>query len=133
MRPRASCPNDRLPRTPSAQQSAISKNTPFLKRAPLPALPVPCHLWTLRSVREQRSKEKGENADEDDDGFHKSRIFFAEVGSESDSPEEPDKKRPISGNQQIQVGTKHNFHGLKSVNSILAVRLISSFVLDMQV
>ena len=37
------------------------------------------------------------------------------MGGENNSPEKPNKKRPISGNQQIQFGTKHDFHGLKSV------------------
>lgn len=46
--------------------------------------------------------------------FYKSKIFFCR-GEERNCPEKPNKKRPISGNQKIQFGTKHNFHGLKSV------------------
>lgn len=47
--------------------------------------------------------------------FTRAKYSSAEMGSESNSLEKPSKKRPISGNQQIQFGTKHNFHGLKSV------------------
>ena len=48
--------------------------------------------------------------------FHVSKIsFWGERGCESHSLEKPSKKRPISGDQQIQFGTKHNFHGSKSV------------------
>lgn len=39
---------------------------------------------------------------------------FSCSDGELDNPEKPDKERPISGDQQIQFGTKHNFHGLKS-------------------
>lgn len=45
--------------------------------------------------------------------LYKSKIFL-EVGRVT-VQRSPIKKRPISGNQQIQFGTKHNFHGLKSV------------------
>lgn len=40
--------------------------------------------------------------------------FSPAVMGDWNNPEKPDKERPISGDQQIQFGTKHNFHGLKS-------------------
>lgn len=46
-------------------------------------------------------------------GFTRADFSPAVMGSWN-NPEKPDKKRPISGDQQIQFGTKHNFHGLKS-------------------
>lgn len=62
------------------------------------------------------------DGDDENEGVQEQNFLLQRWGVEVNSPEKPNnnkkknkiKKRPISGNQQIQFGTKHNFHGLKS-------------------
>lgn len=85
----------------------------FLLQTPL----VP--LLTPDSGLETRPKSRDLRGDRKKDGMMETRGFTrvdfssATMGN-GNNPEKPDRRRPISGDQQIQFGTKHNFHGLKS-------------------
>lgn len=132
--PRGAAPQGRAPTHPVSAAERQQRRRP-VSQTPSPASPA-CPTPPLGpeelGQRAEKHEGRGRNGDRETRAVTGAEHSAAQ-GSERDSPEKPDRKRPTSGHQQIQVGTKHDFHGLKSVNSVLAVRLISSFVLDMQV
>lgn len=129
--PQGRAPTHLAPRQRAAERQQRQRPVSQTPSPASPACPTP-PLGPELGQRAEKQEGRGRNGDRVTRAVTGAE-HSAEEGSERNSPEKPDRKRPTSGNQQIQVGTKHDFHGLKSVNSVLAVRLISSFVLDMQV